>query len=94
MGGFYKLHFSVYKCCLHKKKPFKLFNFMYFKFTVDVLLVQSWSLHGQPSKNRQLLYQATHPQDVTVSDWEAQAPGYSSYASSLYELANHNWIWH
>lgn len=58
---------------------------------VDVLLNQSESLHRQPSKNRQLLYQATHPQDVTVTGWEAQAPGYSSYASSLYELANHNY---
>lgn len=50
------------------------------------------SLHGQPSKNRQLLYQATHPQDVTDIGWEVQAPGNSSYASSLYELAAQNYL--
>lgn len=46
-------------------------------------------------KNRQLLYQATHPQDVTVIGWEgAQAPGYSSYASSLCAFANQNYIFY
>lgn len=46
-------------------------------------LIQTGRCTDSHVKTGRLLYQPTHPQDVTVAACEAQAPGFSSYASSM-----------